>query len=62
MLSQVNLFEMELEYDKERVSYVEETLCLEGGVLISKDICDGKVKLLFGTMQVQDLQEVQKVS
>ncbi|WP_053985098.1 hypothetical protein [Niameybacter massiliensis] len=60
-VSQVNLFEIELEYDKERVSYVEETLCLEGGVLISKDICDGKVKLLFGTMQVQDLQEVQKV-
>lgn len=60
-VSHINLFELELEYDESQIIYVEETLSLEGSILISKEIKDGKVKLVFGTNKVQDLQHRKKV-
>ena len=60
-IEQVNMFEVEVVHDTNQLTYIEEMLPLEESFLINKKEKDGMIKIQFGTLKKQELQNGKKV-
>lgn len=60
-IEEVNAFEVEIGYDSNQLTYIEETLPLEESLLINKEDEDGMIKIQFGTLKSQELQDGKRV-
>lgn len=60
-IEQVNMFQVQVTYDTNQLIYIEETLPLEGSLLVNKQVKDGTIQIQFETLKEQELQNNKKV-
>lgn len=60
-IEQVNMFEVQMTYDTNQLIYIEETLPLEGSLLVNKQVKDGTIQIQFETLKEQELQNNKKI-